>query len=130
VDAQWRKKQKTAKAAHHRIEGVVMTSPWFLTVALLAALLLVRMPAAATDLRPSLDLPSERSPQSTPVPAFVSPEAFYQKFAADVRTMKADEITKLRNDFLKRLDTARTNSSSNEVRHYQRMLGILASSGR
>ena len=107
-----------------------MISPRLLAVALFTGFSLAGMPAGAIDLRPSLDLPSERSANSTPVHAAASPEAYYHKFAVDVRTMKPDEITKLHNDFRKRLDDARTKNVSNDVRHYQRMLGILASPGR
>ncbi|MBL8351402.1 MAG: hypothetical protein JNL87_13965 [Burkholderiaceae bacterium] len=89
----------------------------------------------AADLRPTLVLPSQRegaSPmQQQPAPAPVAQpagpsDAFYAKFDEDARTMDRARRETLRKDFVKRYDAAKSRNAGAEMKHYQRLLGILA----
>lgn len=91
----------------------------------------------AADLRPTLVLPSQReaaSPmqqQPAPAPAPVAQpagpsDAFYAKFEDDARTMERARREALRKDFVNRYDAAKSRNAGAEMKHYQRLLGILA----
>lgn len=95
--------------------------------------------ASAADLRPTLVLPSQQreanSPvqqqQQMPAPAPAAQpsgpsDAFYTQFEEDARKMDRPKRDALRKDFVMRYDDAKRRNASAERRHYQRMLGILA----
>jgi hypothetical protein len=96
--------------------------------------------AAAADLRPALELPSQREAinpaqqqvgsasltRSTAAQVAVPADAFYIKFEDDARnTMDRAKREALRKDFVKRYNEARKRNASTDVQHYRRLIGIL-----
>ena len=93
-------------------------------------------------LRPEFNLPSQQAPAapqpSAPVqvPLQVAPpvvpaapgpsEAYYANFGARAAAMPQRERDALTRQFRQRLAEARRRGALDEVRHYERMLGILA----
>lgn len=90
------------------------------------------LPALAVELRPSINLPTQRevqpaAPVQSAVPAAARMEAYYRQFEADVAAMPDPRREQLRQDLMKRLSTAQKQQRADEVQHYQRMLGIVVS---
>lgn len=104
-----------------------------------AACLAAASLASAADLRPALVLPSQQREANSPVqqqPQVPAPvpaarptgpsDAFYTQFEEDARKMDRSKRDALRKDFVKRYEDAKRRNAAAERKHYQRLMGILA----
>jgi hypothetical protein len=100
------------------------------SAAVLVAVFLSAAPARPQALRP-YDPPSTRlqraEPYQAPAPRALVDEAVYERFRADVQKMDPTTRKKLADALRQRLDRARQASREAEVRHDERLLGILGS---